>query len=207
MSDTAQEPSMEEILASIRRIISADSEESPAAAAVDGDDDVLDLSAMEAPAEAAQEPVDAPGPEPDSEPTPEPDPEPAPEPDPEPAPEPDPEPASEPTSEPAPAPPPPAPPQPPAPPAPPPPDEGLVSPERAAETSAAFSMLNRKLNEDYEELPMGEGAVTLERLTRELMRPMLREWLDQHLPMLVERLVREEIERLVQRAQHRDPWS
>tara|TARA_B100000161_G_C33508975_1_gene395427 strand:- start:825 stop:1076 length:252 start_codon:yes stop_codon:yes gene_type:complete len=83
----------------------------------------------------------------------------------------------------------------------------LVSPERAAETSAAFSMLNRKLNEDYEELPMGEGAVTLERLTRELMRPMLREWLDQHLPMLVERLVREEIERLVQRAQHRDPWS
>ncbi|MEC8083512.1 MAG: DUF2497 domain-containing protein, partial [Pseudomonadota bacterium] len=31
MSDTAQEPSMEEILASIRRIISADSEESPAA--------------------------------------------------------------------------------------------------------------------------------------------------------------------------------
>ena len=97
MSDTAQEPSMEEILASIRRIISADSEESPAAAAVDGDDDVLDLSAMEAPAEAAQEPVDAPGSEPDPEPTPEPDPEPAPEPDPV-APEPDPEPA-EPTSE------------------------------------------------------------------------------------------------------------
>ncbi|MEC8387420.1 MAG: DUF2497 domain-containing protein, partial [Pseudomonadota bacterium] len=60
MSDTAQEPSMEEILASIRRIISADSEESPAAAAADGDDDVLDLSAMEAPAEAAQEPADAP---------------------------------------------------------------------------------------------------------------------------------------------------
>ena len=190
MSDTAQEPSMEEILASIRRIISADSEESPAGAAADGDDDVLDLSAMEAPAEAAQEPADAPAPEPDPEPAPEPDPEPAPEP----APAPPPPPA-------------PAPPPPPAPPAPPSPDEGLVSPERAAETSAAFSMLNRKLNEDYEELPMGEGAVTLERLTRELMRPMLREWLDQHLPMLVERLVREEIERLVQRAQHRDPWS
>ena len=63
MSDTAQEPSMEEILASIRRIISADSEESPAGAAADGDDDVLDLSAMEAPAEAAQEPADAPAPD------------------------------------------------------------------------------------------------------------------------------------------------
>ncbi|MEC7122738.1 MAG: DUF2497 domain-containing protein [Pseudomonadota bacterium] len=199
MSDTAQEPSMEEILASIRRIISADSEESPAAAAADGDHDVRDLSAMEAPAEAVQEPADALAPEPDPEPRPEPDPEPAPEPNPEPAIEP----ALAPPSPPAPAP----PTSPPSPPAPPPPDEGLVSPERAAETSAAFSMLNRKLNEDYEELPMGEGAVTLERLTRELMRPMLREWLDQHLPMLVERLVREEIERLVQRAQHRDPWS
>ena len=129
MSDTAQEPSMEEILASIRRIISADREESSAGAAADGNDDVLDLSAMEAPAEVVQESAEAPTPEPDPKPAPEPDLEPAPEPDPEPAPGPAPPP-------PAPAPPPPAP-APPLPPAPPPPDEGLVSPDRAAETSAA----------------------------------------------------------------------
>lgn len=70
----------------------------------------------------------------------------------------------------------------------------------------SFSRLNEKLNEDYHELPIGNGAITLERLTRELMRPMLKEWLDQHLPMMVERLVREEIERLVMQSQRRDPW-
>lgn len=89
----------------------------------------------------------------------------------------------------------------------PPSDAGLVSANQAEEATAAFSALNRKLNEGYQELPVGDGEITLERLTRELMRPMLREWLDQHLPILVERMVREEIERLVHRAQHRDPWS
>ena len=34
---------------------------------------------------------------------------------------------------------------------------------------------------------------------REEMRPLLREWLDTHLPPLVERLVRTEIERVVNR--------
>jgi cell pole-organizing protein PopZ len=87
------------------------------------------------------------------------------------------------------------------------PPAGLVSANQANEATAAFSALNQKLNEGYQELPVGDGSLTLERLTRELMRPMLREWLDQHLPILVERMVREEIERLVHRAQHRDPWS
>ena len=85
-------------------------------------------------------------------------------------------------------------------------DDGLVSPPQAQETMEAFNRLNEKLNEDYHELPIGNGAITLERLTRELMRPMLKEWLDQHLPMMVERLVREEMERLVMQSQRRDPW-
>jgi hypothetical protein len=33
------------------------------------------------------------------------------------------------------------------------------------------------------------------------MRPMIREWLDAHLPAIVDRLVRREIERLSYRAQ------
>ena len=82
----------------------------------------------------------------------------------------------------------------------------LVSPPQAGETSGSFERLTEKLNEDYSELPIGNGAVTLEGLTRELVRPMLKEWLDQHLPMMVERLVREEIERLVMQSQRRDPW-
>lgn len=40
------------------------------------------------------------------------------------------------------------------------------------------------------------GGVTVEELVRQLLRPMLRDWLDEHLPGMVERLVRREIERL-----------
>ena len=87
-----------------------------------------------------------------------------------------------------------------------PPPANLVSPPQAGEASGSFERLTEKLNEDYSELPIGNGAVTLEGLTRELVRPMLKEWLDQHLPMTVERLVREEIERLVMQSQRRDPW-
>ena len=206
MSDTEQEPSMEEILASIRRIISDDDKEMEAAAQENEeapeDEEELAVEEMVAMAE--------PEPEPESEPVAEevddddddildltdmeaPDPEPLFE---EQAyKEPEPEPIAPPVS-PSPAP----------PPAPTPAPDNLVSPPQAGEASGSFERLTEKLNEDYSELPIGNGAVTLEGLTRELVRPMLKEWLDQHLPMMVERLVREEIERLVMQSQRRDPW-
>ena len=209
MSDTEQEPSMEEILASIRRIISDDDKEKEAVAKEEDE-------ASEVKDELVEE---------EEGPMPEPEPEPAPEPapvvqeanddddddildltdmeasDPEPLfeeqaykpAEPEPvEPAAAPT--------------PPSPAAPPQPSANLVSPPQAGEAKVSFERLTEKLNEDYSELPIGNGAVTLEGLTRELVRPMLKEWLDQHLPMTVERLVREEIERLVMQSQRRDPW-
>jgi uncharacterized protein len=51
------------------------------------------------------------------------------------------------------------------------------------------------------ELPLGDVGRTLEDMVRELLRPHMKEWLDAHLPQLVERLVREEIARLVREAQ------
>ena len=202
MSDTEQEPSMEEILASIRRIISDDDKEMEAAAQENEeapeDEEELAVEEMVAMAEPEPEPVaeevddddddildltdmEAPDPEPLFE---------------EQAyKEPEPEPIAPPVS-PSPAP----------PPAPTPAPDNLVSPPQAGEASGSFERLTEKLNEDYSELPIGNGAVTLEGLTRELVRPMLKEWLDQHLPMTVERLVREEIERLVMQSQRRDPW-
>ncbi|MFL2933764.1 MAG: DUF2497 domain-containing protein [Thalassobaculaceae bacterium] len=84
--------------------------------------------------------------------------------------------------------------------------ESLVSTPQASETMDEFARLGNKLYEDVQELPIGNGAVTLEGLVRELIRPMLKEWLDQHLPITVERLVREEIERLVMQSQRKDPW-
>jgi uncharacterized protein len=41
-----------------------------------------------------------------------------------------------------------------------------------------------------------DNARTLEDLTREMLRPMLKVWLNDNLPGIVERLVRSEIERL-----------
>lgn len=40
---------------------------------------------------------------------------------------------------------------------------------------------------------------TLEDMVEDILTPMLREWLDAHLPALIERLVREEIERITRR--------
>lgn len=41
-----------------------------------------------------------------------------------------------------------------------------------------------------------DSSPTIEALAREMLRPMLREWLDANLPALVERLVSQEIERI-----------
>ena len=41
------------------------------------------------------------------------------------------------------------------------------------------------------------GETSLEQLPRELLRPALAEWLDQHLPAMVEKLVANEIARIV----------
>jgi len=41
-----------------------------------------------------------------------------------------------------------------------------------------------------------QNARTLEDLVREMLRPLLKGWLDDNLPGIVERIVRQEIERV-----------
>jgi len=209
------EPTMEEILASIRRIISEDDE--PKAR----------------PAEPEPEPEAPPPPPPPkaAAPPPPPEPEPAPledifeltkvveddgdivdmaEPEPEPEPEPipmaveeddllvmedEPEPEPEPVMA---APPPPPPPPRDFPPLPPVPDlalpEGLMGTNSAQNAAKALYVLQSGL-------PMygPEGPRTLEVLVEDVLRPMLKAWLDDNLPPLVERLVQTEIDRLSRR--------
>jgi cell pole-organizing protein PopZ len=43
---------------------------------------------------------------------------------------------------------------------------------------------------------LAQNARTLEDLVAEMLKPMLREWLDDNLPTLVERIVQEEIQRV-----------
>jgi cell pole-organizing protein PopZ len=179
------EPSMEEILASIRRIISDDevkpaeagAEPAPVAdepAAVDIDEDVLDLGA-----EAAL--VPAPEPEPEVKPVdgdidfldpPLPEPEPV-----QAAPEPPPEPVAPPVFAAA----------------PPPPGAAfdmaqLLSDQTSSAVTSAFGQLAHTV--------LSNNARTLEDLVKDMLKPMLKGWLDDNLPTMVERLVRAEIERV-----------
>ena len=77
--------------------------------------------------------------------------------------------------------------------------ESLVAPEAAAAASASVGELMRTLTAERQ-TSVYRGGPTLEDLVREEMRPLLKLWLDTHLPPMVERLVRVEIERVVNRA-------
>ena len=74
----------------------------------------------------------------------------------------------------------------------------LVSPAAAGAAGASVESLMRTLARERS-TATHRGGPTIEDLVREEMRPMLKHWLDTHLPPLVERLVRAEIERVVNR--------
>ena len=186
MSEQAsQEPTMEEILASIRRIISEDEapadEAAPAPAA---EPEPEPVAAPPAPAPVAAEPApeveddvleltdkveepetigdldvfEAPvaaAPAPVVEP------------------EPEPEPAR--SYEPAPE-----------------PEGGLVSEPISAAVSSAFGQLHQRIG-------MPSPSTTLDGVVRELLRPLLKEWLDTNLRAIVEAKVEEEVERQARR--------
>lgn len=186
---TSQEPTMEEILASIRRIISEDEQpaEGPAAPVAEPE-----------PVPAAREP-DLPLPEPEPEPVAAAAPAPVledeedegdleltqkvethgdldfvasdePPPAPEPEPEPEPVAALPPLAE-------------------APPSGGLVSDHVAAAAASAFGQLSSGI------LMPAEGR-TLEDVVREMLRPMLQQWLDANLPGIVQTAVEAEVERI-----------
>jgi cell pole-organizing protein PopZ len=77
----------------------------------------------------------------------------------------------------------------------------LLSNTTAAASVAALSQLVVRPRDKAGELPMGNVDRTLEDMVRELLRPMLKDWLDEHLPKLVERIVKDEVGRLVREAQ------
>jgi hypothetical protein len=64
----------------------------------------------------------------------------------------------------------------------------LISSSTSAAVDSAFNSLAQSV--------LVQNARTLEDLVREMLRPMLKSWLDDNLPGLVERLVRAEIERV-----------
>jgi cell pole-organizing protein PopZ len=146
MSDqTAPEPTMEEILASIRRIISEDdAPQGDEVAAAEEEDAPEFVETADESASVIQEEIRAP----------------------EIAPEPV-------RAEPAPARP-----------------DSLLSREAATAAASAFGQLSAAVTQPRRDSP------TLEDLARELLAPMLREWLDKNLPGIVQAAVRDEVERI-----------
>ena len=175
MGDISAEPSMEEILSSIKRIIAEEGDGAMAAARARrqarpapaplpepeqyDDEEILELSdpvAAEPETEAAPEPQAAP--EPRFAPS-------------EPAPV-----AVMPAAALAPA---------------AAPVSSLLSPRTAEATRGPLDALSRMVIK-----PEVAGSDTLEGMVREMIRPMLREWLDANLPLMVESMVAREISRI-----------
>lgn len=86
-------------------------------------------------------------------------------------------------------------------------EDSLLAAGTAAASTAAFAALAQQLGRRSDDgaqptasLSIGSGR-TLEDLVKEMLRPMLSEWLDANLPGLVERMVKREIERIVRRVE------
>ncbi len=74
----------------------------------------------------------------------------------------------------------------------------LVAPEAAAAAGASVETLMRTLASERN-AAVQRGGPTIEDLVRSELRPLLKDWLDKHLPPVVERAVQAEIERVVGR--------
>ncbi len=179
---TSQEPSMEEILSSIRRIIAdedtteppaparaaAPAPATPAPAAV-GEDEVLELTHVVEPPRAEQQRPEPPPPPTAARPA-----------APEWQPRAEPPPRSQPMASEA--------------------ANSLISPSAANASAQALAKLARVGTADPRETG-GLGELTVEKLLRDLLTPLLKDWLDQNLPAVVERVVEQEVKKLARRAE------
>jgi cell pole-organizing protein PopZ len=75
----------------------------------------------------------------------------------------------------------------------------LVSEEALAASTAALAQLAQSVTRTREPAP--GASKTVDEVVREAVEPMLKQWLDQHLPRIVERMVREAIDRVVRRVE------
>ena len=206
-AEGGDEPSMEDILASIRRILSEEEEAAPAASPA-----AAPVAAAAAPKPMPAAPPPAPAAEPEFDPEmmmePEPEPETAHEPEMEmmdeqaPAYEPEPEPEPTPYRAPPPMPEPMA-------------DVLQLTPEMItteimseptvrASTDVLAELARAILDRRDVSISRSSKDLTLEGMVREMLKPILREWLDRNLPYLIERLVKKEIDTMVNRAERLD---
>ena len=79
-------------------------------------------------------------------------------------------------------------------------EDTLISEAILTETVQALSPLNKIIQEKpkpVEPCLQGIGTQTLENLVGEALKPLLKEWLEAHLPSLVREIVSEQVEKIV----------
>jgi len=88
----------------------------------------------------------------------------------------------------------------------PPADASLIGPAGAGAATSAFGRLHQAVQDSVPPPTapdpgpaMSSNGKTVEDLVKEMLRPMLKEWLDRNLPPMVERFVEREIVRLTRR--------
>ncbi|OIN86066.1 MAG: hypothetical protein AUJ12_06920 [Alphaproteobacteria bacterium CG1_02_46_17] len=76
--------------------------------------------------------------------------------------------------------------------------DALFTAPALAATADAFSKLmgNIPVEREENERLYADGRITLEDIAKDLMRPMLRQWIDDNVPKMVERLIQKEIEKI-----------
>jgi len=76
-------------------------------------------------------------------------------------------------------------------------EERLLSPAAASATAAAVAQINaiRRQQGRSREFPIGGERRTIEDVVRDLLQPMMRDWLAEKLAPIIERLVRAELAR------------
>ena len=77
--------------------------------------------------------------------------------------------------------------------------EELLDDSKAQSLRQSFSVLQTLSEPGVAPQIVRSGETSLEGLTRELMKPMLKEWLDTNLPDIVEAMVAREIERITKK--------
>jgi len=73
---------------------------------------------------------------------------------------------------------------------------GMIAQEGAHAAATSMSQLVQSTTQNRT-AGMSRNGLLLDDLVRDELRPLIKEWLDHHLPPLVERLLRAELERLI----------
>jgi cell pole-organizing protein PopZ len=80
------------------------------------------------------------------------------------------------------------------------PPESLISDQATSAAASSIGALVRSMTTEKSVAISKGSSITIEDIVRDEIRPLLKSWLDSHLPSLVERIVRIEIERVISRS-------